>query len=207
MNDIVSWYPGFFDQHDYLAITEIVKLLPDQGTLVEIGTLFGKSAVCWASIFKQFGKTYHIYTLDCFRMTNKNFISKINIMGGDAKLIRPFIMADMNHEEMTRHLLKDYANITVLNYDIFENNPSQYNIENIDCIFQDANHASLGVRRTFTDWYPLLVNDGIYSGHDYTNENFPEVKYEVDLFAQEHNVSVITPCHESSVYYIQKQGF
>ena len=204
MNDIVSWYPGFFDQTDYAAITEIVKLLPDQGTLVEIGTLFGKSAACWATAFKEFNKTYHIYTLDRFMITNKNFISKLNLLDGDTKLIRPFVMADMNHEEMTRCLLKNYNNITIVNYDIFENNPSQLNIDNVDCVFQDANHSSLGVRRSFTDWYPLLTNNGIYSGHDYASENCPEVKYEVDLFAKEQNVSVVMP-NDSSIFYIQKQ--
>jgi len=37
---------------------------PDEGILLEIGTLLGRSAVVWAETFEQAGKNYKIITLD-----------------------------------------------------------------------------------------------------------------------------------------------
>lgn len=207
MDELLASYPGYFYHNDYLAIMEIAKLLPDEGSLVEIGCLFGKSAACWSTILGQLGKNYKIYTLDRFRSINSAFIKDGRYRGlsGNKNLIRPFIMAEMNQEEMAKHLLSDYDNVTVINYDLYNNYPSELNIDNIQCVFEDANHRSFGVRRCFVDWYPLLKTNGIYSGHDYDDTEQFDVKREIDLIAKEQNASVVIPNAESTVYYIQKQ--
>lgn len=207
MNELLASYPGYFYQQDYLAIEEIAKRLPDEGSLVEIGCLFGKSAACWSTILRQLGKNYKIYTLDRFRTTNTSFINdgRYRGLGGNKNLIRPFIMAEMNQEEMAKHLLTDYNNVTVINYDIFVNHPTELNIDNIQCVFEDANHRSIGVRRSFVDWYPLVQSNGIYAGHDYDDTGQFDVKREIDLIANENNLSVVIPNAGSTVYYIQKQ--
>lgn len=207
MDELLESYPGYFYHQDYLAIVEIAKLLPDEGSLVEIGCLFGKSAACWSTILRELGKNYKIYTLDRFRTTNTSFINDGRYRGlsGNKNLIRPFIMAEMNQEEMAKHLLTDYNNVTVINYDIFVNHPSELNIDSIQCVFEDANHRSIGVRRSFVDWYPLVQNNGIYAGHDYDDTGQFDVKREIDLIANEQNLSVVIPNAESTVYYIQKQ--
>ena len=207
MNEFLSSLPGFFSNDDYLAITEIAKLLPDKGTLVEIGTGFGKSAACWATILKELDKSYTIYTLDKFMITPKQFIlsKKLDRIEGDKKLLRPFIMAELNQEEITKQLLIDFNEITVVKYDIFLDTPTKLNLDSIQCVFNDANHASIGMKKCFTDWYSLLDNNGIYSGHDYGEPNWPDVKKEADDFAKENNTSVKLPNSNTSVYYIQKQ--
>lgn len=207
MDELLESYPGYFYHRDYLAIEEIAKLLPDEGSLVEIGCLFGKSAACWSTVLRELGKNYKIYTLDRFRTTNTSFINDGRYRGlnGDKNLIRPFIMAEMNQEEMAKHLLTDYDNVTVINYDIFVNHPSELNIDNIQCVFEDANHRSIGVRRSFVDWYPLVQTNGIYAGHDYDDTGQFDVKREIDLIANEQNLSVVIPNAGSTVYYIQKQ--
>jgi hypothetical protein len=207
MNELLASYPGYFYQQDYLAITEIARLLPDEGSLVEIGCLFGKSAACWSTILKQLGKNYKIYTLDRFTTINSTFITdgRYQRLSGNKNLIRPYIMAEMNQEEMARQLLSNYDNVTVINYDIFKNHPSELNIDNIHCVFEDANHRSVGVRRSFVDWYPLVTPNGIYSGHDYDDTDQFDVKRETDLIAKEQKISVVVPNADSTVYYIQKQ--
>lgn len=207
MNEFLSSLPGYFSNDDYQAITEIAKLLPDKGTLVELGTGFGKSAACWATILRELDKSYTIYTLDKFKTTAKQFMldKRLSRIEGDKKLLRPFIMAEVNQEEITRQLLVDFKEITVVSYDIFTDIPDKLNIDSLQCVFNDANHSSIGLRRCFTDWYKLLDTNGVYSGHDYGELNWPDVKKEADSFAKENNTSVILPNSNASIYYIQKQ--
>ena len=40
--------------------------LPEQGTLLEIGSCVGKSTVAWAEAFEKQNKKWHIHTIDLF---------------------------------------------------------------------------------------------------------------------------------------------
>ena len=78
--DIQSFYPMKW------PFEEIVKKLPDEGKLLEIGPYLGKSTVTWAEEFEKAGKNWTIHTIDLFM--------------GVTKIGRP----DNASAELTKHL-------------------------------------------------------------------------------------------------------
>lgn len=45
---------------------EFVEMLPEEGNLLELGSLFGKSTVCWAETFERHNKNWNIHAVDLF---------------------------------------------------------------------------------------------------------------------------------------------
>tara|TARA_B100001996_G_C18522629_1_gene539843 strand:+ start:316 stop:864 length:549 start_codon:yes stop_codon:yes gene_type:complete len=45
---------------------EFVEMLPEEGNLLELGSLLGKSTVCWAETFERHNKNWNIHAVDLF---------------------------------------------------------------------------------------------------------------------------------------------
>lgn len=59
-----------------------------------------------------------------------------------------------------------------------------------DLIFIDGDHSASGIRNDLEGWWPQLAPDGLFAGHDYGNPNFPDVKTQVDAFADEYGLDL-----------------
>jgi hypothetical protein len=60
----------------------------------------------------------------------------------------------------------------------------------LDFVFIDGNHSYEFVREDIASWFPIIKGNGLFSGHDYGNEEFPGVKRAVDEFARSKGLRV-----------------
>ena len=60
----------------------------------------------------------------------------------------------------------------------------------LDFVFIDGNHSYEFVREDIASWFPIIKRNGLFSGHDYGNEEFPGVKRAVDEFARSKGLRV-----------------
>jgi hypothetical protein len=60
----------------------------------------------------------------------------------------------------------------------------------LDFVFIDGNHSYEYVREDIASWYPIIKRNGLFSGHDYGNDDFPDVKRAVDEFGRSKGLRV-----------------
>ena len=64
MNDYWKTIPGYFYTWSEEVITHIIPKLPSSGTILELGSAYGKSTCYWAEHLIRHGKNYNIITVD-----------------------------------------------------------------------------------------------------------------------------------------------
>lgn len=182
--------PGMLTEPDMYAIEQLVKKLPNNGIIVEVGTFLGKSAVEWASNTKKQNKNYKIICID-------SFTSPIEILQ-DLLVTADFVVPDSDsHIEMFRHYTKHCSNIVPL--EAFFNEDFEFN-QQVDLLFEDSDHTQRTLNHALPFWWSRIKEGGILSGHDYSLRT---VKTAVDTFAVLNNLEVkLFP--NSSVWYIEK---
>jgi hypothetical protein len=198
MSDI----PGWFSDNDAKAIEKIAEQLPKTGVLVELGSFFGRSGSIWAEIFRKQGKNYKIYCVDTYEyvpiMITKilDFVPR-GKMQGNMDLLQDFMNGDISHFDIAQRFLSKYPEITMVRQDIYSNPPF---VEQVDCVFEDANHSKETYDHVVNKWYPLLTENGIFCGHDYSNISlFAELKGAIDNFAETNDLKLIL--YPGSVVY------
>lgn len=205
MEYVDNTIPGYFFIGDYYSLEEIVKQLPNSGTLVEIGTFLGRTAMFWAELLRKHNKKYRIICLDLFENKGEEVWknSMISIFAGDIKTVLDLVKNKKDNYTLVKELLAKYPEIELHKFDLYKNTPNELDIKNVTCVFEDAEHTRSGVRQCLNNWYPLLEPNGIYCGHDFS-PNFREVILEVNTFANENNLEIVTPRQDSTVYYYKK---
>lgn len=199
---------GYIYEGDFEAFKSIVNYLPNEGTLVEIGCLMGRSSVLWAEIFRRYKKNYKIYCLDIFDYTPKTFLdshlsSSFTRIGRHIKTLRPFINNDLNHYQMFKEITKDYKEIEPIIFDIFKNSPKDLNIDKVTCVFDDSVHNKEAALINLNNWFNRLEENGLYCGHDYS-DNFPGLVDGITEFCYNNNLKVHTK-KDSVTYYLSKK--
>ena len=184
--------PGYLTEKDMDAIELLVKKLPNAGTIVEVGSFLGKSAVEWSKNTTKQHKDYKIICIDSFTSTTE--ILKDLLKTAD------FDIPDCeSHLEMFRHYTKDYSNIVAL--EAFFNEDFEFN-QQIDLLFEDSDHTQRTLNHALPFWWSRINPGGILSGHDYIS--LRDVKISVDTFAVINNLEVqVFP--DSNVWYIEKK--
>ncbi len=182
--------PGYLTEPDMYAIEQLVKKLPNNGTVVEVGTFLGKSAVEWACNIAKQNKDYKIICID-------SFTSPIEILQDLLKTADFVVPTSNSHIDMFRYYTKDYSNIIAL--EAFFNEEFEFN-QKIDLVFEDSDHTQKTLTHALPFWWNKIKEGGILSGHDYW---IRDVKTAVDTFAVLNNLE-IKSFPKSSIWYIEK---
>ena len=135
-------------------INSIIKKKPQISILVEIGSHLGESSTIFLA-YEQIEKMY------CVDPWNQNPIYEQTF---DTRL-KPFI------ESKKCIKLKQFS----------EEASEKFSNNSIDMVYIDGNHDYEDVKLDIDTWYPKIINGGIPSGHDYTNDH-PGTKLAIDEF-------------------------
>lgn len=73
----------------------------------------------------------------------------------------------------------------------------------LDFAYIDANHHNPQIRRDLDNYWPLVVDGGLFCGHDYCTSRF-DVKAEVDLFLKTHEYREFYKSRACSSWWILK---
>ena len=147
--------------------SELVQVLPEGGTFVEVGVWKGKSLAYFIVEAIKHNKNLNIYAVDTWKgspehkddnciVNNTLFEEFITNM---TPVIDKFKSLKMTSEEASK---------------LFKNN-------SIDGIFIDAAHEYEDVKKDLECWYPKIKSGGYFSGHDY-DTLWPGVINAVDEF-------------------------
>ena len=187
---------GFYDSGaNNGAIEMIAQKLPDNCTIVELGTFFGRSAICWAEIMRGLNKPCKIYTLDLFHLKNTDVIAqKANHGLHGIASIWPFVLGECSHFEMVKRLVESYPEIELVVSD-FYNDPADF--KDVDCVYYDGwNDPNLD--KCINKWLVVLNENGIYSGQWYHLFQLAEKTESL-------NMNLVIPKEDSSVYYLERR--
>ncbi len=152
--------PGFCPRPQLKAIEIISENIPEDGIIVEVGSLFGRSAFAWASSSKP---SVSIYCVDPWDGTEvdaySGFSMKRGIFHGKIK---------NNVETFKTNLGSYFSRITPIQ----SKSPlEKWDRGNIDAIYIDGDHRYQAVCQDIEFWLPLLKKGGILCGDDFNDEN------------------------------------
>jgi predicted O-methyltransferase YrrM len=158
---------GWMSKSDMDALETLAKLVPDNGVIVEVGSMFGKSACAWAT----HGAASRIYCIDTF-IENYNVQHNIS----NAQCLRskfPLSNVQYNILEIFTDNTEKFKNIIPIR------GYSPHNIKfeetEIDLFFLDASHTNPNDWENIEYFLPKIKKGGIISGHDYDPGEFPDV--------------------------------
>lgn len=144
---------GWFSLIDIREYRRIAELLPNNGTIIELGTWKGRSICSIAEQIKK--KNLSIILVDTFQGTPGEAAHQ------NAK--------NENLQEVLVSSLKKYgvydrAKILAMTTD----EASKLVKDKADLIFIDADHSYESVKQDIKNWRPKVRKGGILAGHDYT---------------------------------------
>ena len=157
---------------------------PDEGILLEIGTLQGKSAVAFAEAFEKYDKQWEIYTVDSYDTVTFERPKHITRPTWDAWLADRHLSINGDEQERTaRQNIKGWSNIHQIKKSFDED--FCINIEPT-ALFYDADHEYEPVRLALEMYSHLkyIIVD------DYNSKLFPGTVQAVDEHVKEHNKNV-----------------
>ena len=157
---IQGWFsfPGLY--------REAVKLAPDGGVMVEIGSWRGKSLAFLVVESLNSGKSHRIVAVDPW---------SDGLSGDDSSDV---MTADEVFEDFKRNLnpvADDYEYIRGTSLEAV----NQFEDQSLDFVFVDGSHAYRDVLDDLKAWYPKIRDGGTLAGHDY---HWPEVRRAVTKF-------------------------
>lgn len=151
---------------DLAALKKLCQSVPDCGIIVEVGSLMGKSSVCFA---ENVDPSVTIYCIDFFdesRTFNHSFSEADCEKYNFPKNITYNIL-----EEFQKNT-QDYSNIKMIR----GNSPHkiEYPGDPIDLFFLDASHKNPNDLENLEYFIRYMKNGGIIAGHDY-EPKYPDV--------------------------------
>ena len=183
--------PGWMTTNDLEAISTLSKLVPPSGTLVEVGSLFGRSTVAWAM---SCDPTVNIYCNDVFY---EHYIDNHELDTPGAPVSGQVYNA---WEEFQKNTSK-FKNVAPIR----GRAPHQVNYDKgpIDLLFVDASHKNPSDWDIIKYFAPYVKINGYIAGHDY-RDDFPDVKANADTLSKIYGAPVHTFANtNSTVWYIQ----
>lgn len=164
---------GYLTDDDIEAFRSVVSRMPNHFRMVELGSLYGASAMVFTLLAKEMGKTCDILCIDTFSSP----------IYGNEKL---FIENTKEFDNI--HHIKEY----------FIADSFEYDGSSIDLYFDDASHLAPLTYSQVVYWSKYAKNIMV---HDYI-ETFPGVINAVNRFASERNIT-IERFTKSSVVYME----
>lgn len=160
-NDI----PGQISEFQMRAIEIVATLVPKDGKVVEVGSLFGKSSYAWA---KSTSSTAKIYCLDPWE--GNQGIRSIELALGIKYGIDQF-----------KEYTKECENIVPCKG--YSPKDFQDWSSPVDLYYEDAVHSNPILRENLDFWSSHVLTTGVICGDDY-RPRFPDVVTEVNALAQ-----------------------
>lgn len=149
---------------DFYAIYNLVRSLPENATIIDIGTAWGGTTRFMA----EFSPLSKIITCD-------PYLDK-----GWTDYWSDRFKQEYSYES-TREYLSDLSNVELLHGkspELFKN----WNSE-VDMVFEDGSHMYRPLKENLEFWNTFLKPGGVFAGHDY-NENFPDVVRAITEFRE-----------------------
>jgi len=189
----INWIPGAFTPMDFMVVEELAKLVPENGTIVEIGSHFGRSTRGWLDNSKSSVK---VVAIDPWW----SWTHSPSVMGDIDLLPDSLKNSYSNRKAVFDYFIPDDRVIKIKKYSpLIDITPIQH-LGLIDLIFIDGDHSRKAVELDINFWYSKLSSTGIICGHDY---NYKEVNEAVNEFAKNNNLEVIEFPHCSSLWVIK----
>ena len=167
---------GWCDYRDLYS--HIVKALPENTQIVEIGSWQGQSAIHLCQRLQDIEKTASVHCVDTFK-GEQNQPTHVKIVA--------------RHGGSIRHVFEDNIKaakvdgmITIHEGDSAES-AADFEDGTLDFVFIDAAHNYDSVIKDVAAWWPKLKPTGIFAGHDYP---WHEVKKAVDEHAAANGYTV-----------------
>lgn len=177
----IAWYeiPGWCDFTDVYAAA--VARAPQTGArFVEVGTLFGQSAVCMASLIAASGKAIQFDTIDfhdlndpvapvpyaacgVLPMFQPDFEAALIAKSGNFRsTFNHFLQASGHAARVTPVILRDVVAV------------GAYANDSLDLVYLDANGTYDETTLSLVAWQTKIKPGGMLAGHDYVSS--PEVR-------------------------------
>jgi len=165
--------------------SQIVKEVPDGGTLVEIGAWIGQSLAYLIVESINSGKKHKIYAVDAFVG---------NVFSGIEKTTYPQWTAfQHNLQPVWEHLTPIQS--------LSDEAASRFLDNSIDFAYVDAQHTLEAVRKDLAAWWPKIKPGGIFAGHDL--KHLP-VRQAVEEFSKQINIPFIESDEVTNSWIIRK---
>jgi cephalosporin hydroxylase len=190
LDDIMGW----MSKNDMIALEKIAKLVPQNGIIVEVGSMFGKSAIIWA----MHSAASQIYCIDTF-IENYNVAHEIS----NTRCIEngyPFSNVEYNILEIFTSNTEKFTNIIPIRG--FSPHNIKLPVSEIDLFFLYASHVNPNDWENIEYFLPKIRAGGIISGHDYLPNQFPDVVENVHRLEQMLSRKV-TLYEKSSIWSIE----
>lgn len=159
--------PGHMFESELKIIESWAKNVPKNGVVVEIGSFFGRSAVCWAM---SADPSVKIYCGDVFAeqfITDSTPVPKFGELAGHPLPNTTYFQWDNFKENV-----KDFSNVIPMRGMCPQG--INYTGEAIDIFFLDAAHTNPSDWENITYFSQFLKPNGMICGHDYYYP-FPDV--------------------------------
>lgn len=165
-NQIPTWnlIQGWFYHPEFFA--QVVKSLPENSKIVEIGAWRGKSTCCLATLIKESGKSISLYVVDTWEGSDepehKKIISDLSVNLYD-DFLSNMTMCEIS--DILTPIKKSSVEASKLFLD-----------KSLDFVMIDGDHSYQAVKADILSWLPKLKPGGLLAGDDY---EWPGVKQAV----------------------------
>lgn len=145
--------PGQIGWDALLAMARLAKRVPENGVVVETGSLFGRSSFVWA---KNVHPSVTVWCIDPWERVS--WI--IDLVEKPQRPVMPFSI------EAFRHYTRDCPNIRTIQGYSPAAVAGEWN-QPVDLFFDDGDHDEPGLSRNRDFWTPWIKPGGFFSGDEY----------------------------------------
>jgi predicted O-methyltransferase YrrM len=167
---------GWMLESELKVLESIAQTVPENGTIVEVGSMFGKSSVCWALT----APTATVYCIDLYEDWEQVFNFDVDEDESKGFVNIPLKNVKYNSKQEFLNNTKDISNIIRIEGE------SPYNINytggEIDVFFLDAAHSNPSDWDSLCHFIPMVKEGGIVCGHDL--HVFPDIMENVRRLEQ-----------------------
>ena len=179
---------GWMIESELTVLEKLAQTVPEHGTIVEVGSMFGRSAVCLAMS----APTSTVYCIDIFDDTPIVYNNDLQDLYDHKFPVKDKLY---NLKEEFIKNTKNISNIVAIKG--FSPNIN-YNGGEIDLFFLDAAHSNPSDWNNLCHFIPMIKLGGIVCGHDYLLQ-FPDVIKNVKILEKFFNTTV-TLYDDSSIW-------
>lgn len=151
---------GLFTLHEAIAMQTIIKTLPENAIVVELGTFQGKSSVAMAAVLPKGGK---LYCVDHFMSA---IVDPGEFTPSDRKQVLKANLAALA-ENLKHYGVIDRVEIIVSKTSVAG---GRFDDASVDLVLVDADHSYEGVMQDLTAWLPKIKLGGYLVCDDYCEE-------------------------------------
>lgn len=152
-------------KQDLEALKSLALHVPENGTIVEVGSYMGKSA----ATFAEHASTCQVYCIDIFeeeKIVNHSYSIEL-CKEHDLPLNGTY-----NTYELFKENTKGYSNIHMIRG--YSPNEIEFN-DQIDLFFLDASHKNPNDIENIEYFLKLMKDESVIAGHDYDLDKYPDV--------------------------------